>query len=238
MNNETKPVKSKFKISNEVLNEIYFNMPVNDGRCLRLFLKNLYNTDIEPGVFYNITDASFSKMTGADIRDARKLLEGMVEGFRELPALTIRTETTVMAISWFSKCIYNKEKHIFSVKFHEDIIPYIKELSGNFSQIPLQICLEYSSSRHIALTEWLYSNKFKKNKEGLSEVLIELEDFYSLFSVPEASRTYKILKRNVLKPYMERFKESSVGTSIKVVDSGFCCRKGSRVHSIKFIYSF
>jgi len=230
--------KSKFIVGNDLLSNAWFGLPVSDGRVLKLLLKGLYKEKIEASRFYSLSAESFSKATGIEVKESRRVLSELGEKMRYMPAIKEVNGGVTSYISWFSKCIYDKEMEEFSIKFHEDILPYIKGLVGNFSQIPISICLEMNSSRNVGIAEWLYSNKWKKNKKNFSELLVPVEEFCDLFKVPESSQEYKVLKQNVLKPFQKHFMGLSVAGSLEVVDIGVDCRKKGRVENIKFIYSF
>ena len=228
--------KSKFILSNELLNGVYFQLPVADGRVLKLLLKSLYKENIQAGVIYSVSVETFSKFTDIDIKESRRILETLGEQMRFLPAIKQELPDGTFYISWFSFCGYNRDLKEFQIKFHEDVLPYIEGLIGNFSQIPLGICSQFKSSRTIAIAEWLYANKYRKNKQNFSEMVVSVEEFCTLFKVPEKSQEYRILKRDILKPFVKSCMGTDVFLSMELKDSDTGCRGAEGVHTIKFLY--
>jgi len=95
-------------------------------------------------------------------------------------------------INWFYRAEYNQTKNTVSLKFAEDLKPFLLHLKDNFTSYSLENIVKLNSSYSLKLYEILKSKVFKKGKV----FEITLDELNALFLNPYAK--YNDFKRNVL----------------------------------------
>ena len=106
-------------------------------------------------------------------------------------------------INWFYRAEYNQTKNTVSLKFAEDLKPFLLHLKDNFTSYSLENIIKLKSSYSLKLYEILKSKVFKKGKT----FEITLEELNGLFLNPYAK--YNDFKRNILEKCKVELKEKT-----------------------------
>ena len=106
-------------------------------------------------------------------------------------------------INWFYRAEYNQTKNTVSLKFAEDLKPFLLHLKDNFTSYSLENIVKLNSSYSLKLYEILKSKVFKKGKT----FEITLEELNSLFLNPYVK--YNDFKRNILEKCKVELKEKT-----------------------------
>jgi plasmid replication initiation protein len=124
-------------------------------------------------------------------------------------------------INWFNRAEYNLTDNIVSLKFAEDLKPFLIELNGNFTSYKLGNIVKLNSGYSIRLYEILRSKSFKNKIE------MPVEELYSMVS--NNYERYTDFKKNVLEKCQKELKDKTdISFQFEEI------KTGKKVTSIKF----
>lgn len=184
-----------------------------------------------------ITDTEFTEYT-FHMKELAELLELNQKGYYAEVRKVIRSlqkqvftivdttdgEIKSKDLNWFYRAEYNETKNTVSLKFAEDLKPFLLQLKENFTSYQLMNVIKLNSSYTLRLYEILKSKAYKK------EFIISLEELYRM--VLNQYKRYTDFKKNVLERCKKEVKEK---TDIEFKYEEI--KTGRKVTSIKFIIS-
>ena len=116
-------------------------------------------------------------------------------------------------INWFYRAEYNETKNTVSIKFAEDLKPFLLKLQGEFSSYKLENIVKLSSSYSLRIYEILIKSAFKKKFE------IQIEELYSM--ILNKYNRYTDFKKNVLeKCKMELAEKTDINFTYEEIKTG------------------
>ena len=189
-----------------------------------------------------ITDTEFTEYV-FHMKELAKLLELNQKGYYAEIRKVIRSlQTQVFTINkvmdeevksidlnWFYRAEYNETKNTVSLKFAEDLKPFLIHLKGNFTSYYLENIVQLSSSYSLRIYEILRSKVFRENKDYKKnkEFEISLEELYSM--ILNQYQRYTDFKKNVLeKCRIELKNKTDIDFSYKEI------KTGRKVTALKF----
>lgn len=104
-------------------------------------------------------------------------------------------------IGIFSSIKYKKGYIDFN--FTNEILPFIKNLKNNFTQIDIDNIIKLKLSYSIKLYLFLKKESFK------DKIIIDINELYDILEVPKSYRVYREFKRNVLNKVYKDFLNSN-----------------------------
>lgn len=134
---------------------------------------------------------------------------------------TVNNVVKKVDINWFYRVEYNETKNTVSVKFAEDLKPFLIKLKDNYTSYELGNIVKLNSSYSLRIYEILRSRSFKKKFE------IPLNKLYTM--ILNKYERYTDFKKNVLEKCKEELAEK---TDINFTYTEI--KTGRKVTSIKF----
>lgn len=130
-------------------------------------------------------------------------------------------EVKSLDLNWFYRAEYNETRNTVSLKFAEDLKPFLLQLKENFTSYQLVNIIKINSNYTLRLYEILKSKVFKK------EFIISLEELYRM--VLNQYQRYTDFKRYVLEKCKKEIKEKTdISFDYKEI------KTGRKVTAIKF----
>jgi plasmid replication initiation protein len=184
-----------------------------------------------------ITDTEFTEYT-FHMKELAELLELNQKGYYAEVRKVIRSlqkqvftiidttggEIKSKDLNWFYRAEYNETKNTVSLKFAEDLKPFLLQLKENFTSYQLTNVIKLNSSYTLRLYEILKSKVFKK------EFIISLSELYRM--ILNQYKRYTDFKKNVLERCKKEVKEKT-----DITFDYEEIKTGRKVTSIKFIIS-
>jgi plasmid replication initiation protein len=130
-------------------------------------------------------------------------------------------EVKSIDLTWFYRAEYNETKQTVSLKFAEDLKPFLIQLKDNFTSYKLMNIVKLDSSYSLRLYEILSSKAFSKQFE------INLEELYTM--ILNQYKKYNDFKRNVLEKC-----QKELGEKTDIAFTFEEIKTGRKVTSIKF----
>ena len=123
-------------------------------------------------------------------------------------------DASEVLVRWFNRVVINKGKGTFSIKFHEDMFPYLANLSERYTQYSLENVLPMKSKYGLRLYELL---KSYQNLGGLKISLSELRKRLDCDSYPR----YPDFRVNVIERALADINEySDIAVSYTALKNG------------------
>lgn len=143
-----------------------------------------------------------AKSTYIDIKKAALKLRKRDVLITEYPNGAGNTEETLVA-SWVQSIRYIDKEGIIKLRFCTDMIPYINNLSKEFTQYALSDIAKMDSAHAIRLFELLIQWQSK------GELKVSIEEFKELLQITNKYKSIKNLKARVLLPSIKQINEYS-----------------------------
>ena len=147
---------------------------------------------------------------GKNYQDVKSALKDMADKsiWLEMP------DASEVLVRWFNRVVINKGKGTFSIKFHEDMFPYLANLSERYTQYSLENVLPMKSKYGLRLYELL---KSYQNLGGLNISLNELRKRLDCDSYPR----YPDFRVNVIERALADINEySDIAVTYTAIKNG------------------
>lgn len=155
---------------------------------------------------YEVSVSDYVALTGVDhsmayrdIKDAAIRLRRREVRIYELPngGGKVENDENALVTGWVQTVSYSKRHGKVALRFNHDMLPYLTNISKNFTQYKLKDVAKMSSSFGIRLYELLieWKKKYKTEKQEVS-----LEWLKKIFQVEEKYKAIKDFKKYVLEP--------------------------------------
>ena len=215
--------------SSEMVQRGRMNLSLQEQRCVLFAISH-----IKPGdsVFkeYKLSLKLFYDVFGIRDDSYTRLKELMYELSNkawEIPL--INDPNTISYVRWFSTLRTNKKEGFATIKFHEDMMPYLLNLAENggfYTHYALRFILPMTSQYSIQLYELLKS--YQRNNLRWQ---FDIDDLKKKLSCTNY-KNFKDFRRRVLEPAMEEInKFGDFLVSYEVKKSG----QGGRISEIEFL---
>lgn len=158
---------------NELIQKSRFSLPVQQMKVLLYLISKIQPTD-EPGKLYTIEINDFCRVCGIDFANGKNYLDikAAIKSIADKSIwITSPDGNTEILLRWIDRAIIEKNSGSISVRFHEDMFPYLLDLQERYTQYKLVNILPMRSKYGIRLYELL---KSYENLEGA--IVMSIED--------------------------------------------------------------
>ena len=192
--------------SNSLIEASYRLTPAEQGiilSCISQIRKDEKATD---QTMYKVSVSDYIALTGAnpisayrDIKNAALRLRSRLVKIYSLPngGGRIKNKQQVLITGWVQSIIYSNNGGEVSLRFSHDMLPYLTNLSNNFTKYKLKDVAKMSSSYGVRLYELLieWSNKYKTEEHEIS-----IDQLRKAFQLEQSYSAIKDFKKRVLEP--------------------------------------
>lgn len=150
---------------NELIQKSRFSLPVQQMKVLLYLISKIQPTD-EPGKLYTIEINDFCRVCGIDFSNGQNYIDikAAIKSIADKSIwLTSPDGKTEILLRWIDRAIIQKNDGSISIRFHEDMFPYLLDLQERYTQYKLVNILPMRSKYGIRLYELL---KSFENLEG------------------------------------------------------------------------
>jgi plasmid replication initiation protein len=174
---------------------------------------------------FQITVANYASLFSLTSSNARAELQDAVLRLYDR-SIKVDTKKHLGFFRWVSSAVFDKETGSASIRFTEEVLPYIHGLQRHFTQIRLKKVVELQSTYSWRLYE-LY--RMKQTSNSRVSPSFSLEELYTLLDVPESRREFRKFNERILKKAVAELQDKNV-VSIKVVPE----KLGNKVIGVRF----
>ena len=157
-----------------------------------------------------ITVSNYAELFGLSKGNARVELQDAVLKFSSR-VMEVETEEYIGRFHWVSCVVFDKVTGTVSLKFTEEVLPYLQCLKSHFTSIRLDKVIGLHSTYSWRLYE-LYRMRLGENSYVVP--YFSLEELYESMGVPASRREYKVFKQRILVPTLGELKEKGVATLV------------------------
>ncbi len=216
---------NKTILKSNKLVEAYYRLSLNETRLILCAIKEMQkDKQVDSKKFYIVTAKSFSDAFDLNIRTSHRDIKSGAENLwdRQLKIESLSLDNEIVDTRWIqSKCTI--ESGQVSLKFSDDVTPYLLDLKYCYLKVDLSIVGQMNSPSTIRLYELLVQHKqFKKRS-------FVLDDFKELLGLESSYNDYKDFNKRVLTPAIKQINDIS---DIKI--SMTTERKGRSIHTLHF----
>jgi len=206
--------------SNKLI-ESYHNMSLNEMRILLLTIAKL--DVVNPTNIFEFNVQDFIDAFNADNKSAYKQVQNAIDTLGSRWVIIADTQKYKEKVPFFSKQIYYKNSGKFMVKLHEDLMPFLCDLTREFTRYELKHIIKFKSFHSIRLYELLAQYKKLKSR------IINIDQLKKWFLLEDAYDRFTNFETFVIKPAISDINEYS---DLNVIYNKI--KNGRKVESIKF----
>jgi len=213
--------KELIVVKSNKLIESYHNMPLDEMRILLLTIAKL--DPLNPSNQFDFSVQDFISTFNADKKSAYRQVQKAIDSLGSRWVVIADNEKYKEKIPFFSKQIYYKESAVFTVKLHDDLMPFLCDLTREFTRYELKHIVKFKSFHSIRMYELLAQYKNLKTR------IIDVEQLKKWFLLENAYDRFTNFETFVLK--------TSVADINKFSDLNVAYRKikrGKKIESLEF----
>lgn len=162
------------------------------------------------------------------VKQAYEQLKGAIEGMRTryfTLAVPDREGVMVWKINWVQKIGYDDGKARVGLRFSEDVLPYLCDLTREFTKYKLKQACALRS-----IHSWRLLELFEQQSSGW--LSIKIEDFHNAMEANDSCRNnFAQLKRKIIEPAIKELQEKDGW----LIDFSFA-KGGRRVEILRFTF--
>ena len=156
--------------ANNLIQKSRYSLNLMEQRIILYTLSQIKHTDVSLSEMkFNIN--TFFKLCGVDNHNYQYLKDTLQKLKSKTFWIVIDDKGTESCVSWFSTLRMNKRSGVVTLKFDDDLAPFILQLKQQFTSYSIFPTLVMKSRYSIRLYELL------KSYQGLEEWWFELDDF-------------------------------------------------------------
>lgn len=180
---------------------------------------------------------TFCELCKIEKRGSSKYLKEVTKGLRDQSFWMETSEGVSETFSWVDKVKIDEKKEIISLRFSNDMKPYLLNLDTDFTAYKLPMILRFSSRYSNIVFDLIYAEYGKKYKSSGS-FQISVDEMKSRVQIKKDKKTKKIVNQNIsFKDLRVRILEPTISeinmyTDIKV--SVDYIKKGRKIDTIQF----
>lgn len=192
--------------SNSLVEASYRLTPSEQGIILSCISQIRKDEDVTDQTMYKVSVSDYIALTGADptsayrdIKNAALRLRGRLVKIYSLPngGGRIKNKHRVLITGWVQSVVYSDDGGEVSLRFSHDMLPYLTNLSNNFTKYKLKDVAKMSSGYGIRLYELLVEWRDKCKTE---EYEISIDQIRKTLQLEESYAAIKDFKKRVLEP--------------------------------------
>jgi len=220
-------VKNIIAYKSNALIEASYKLTLQEQRLLLVCIGKLNPLEISPDKTFQITSQEFfNAFPDMGRENAERDLISAIEKLWDR-SIIIKHANIKEEFRWIQyKAQYLTGTGKAQITFSDAIIPYLSQLSGQFTKIIVKNVSRLSSSYSIRIYELLQQFKTTGNRK------IQLDHFRSILDIQDKYRTFKSLNQLLLKPSIQELNEKS-DLTVKVMP----IKNGRKIIALDFSFS-
>jgi plasmid replication initiation protein len=166
---------------------------------------------------FTITVANYAELFKLNNSNARVELQSAVMKLLDRK-IKVETSKKLGFFQWVSCAVFDKETGSASIRFTEEVLPYLHSLQRHFTKIRLSKVIELQS-----VYSWRFYELFKMRQGENTYIVVEftLEELYRMMEVPDSRREFFKFNERILKPVLKELEDKNViSLKVKEVKSG------------------
>lgn len=200
-------MKTRYKATNTIvisndLVEAYYNLTPVEQKLIYTFISVIRSEKgnfeiVDPKKKYTLHVDEYADIMCIAPETA---YQGMLNALESLykSEIHIKTGGQMVRISWVSAIEYDPDERTLALCWSPDIIPFISELTGQFTTMKLGTVAKFRSFNSMRLYGLLKKDKFKGDKARRWVTEVTVAEFKNILNLKEAY-AFKHLKSNVIK---------------------------------------
>jgi plasmid replication initiation protein len=160
---------------------------------------------------FTVTVSNYAELFKLTNSNARVELQSAV---MKLMGRQIKVETSKKLgfFQWVSCAIFDKEDGSASLRFTEEVLPYLHSLQRHFTKIKLNKVIELQS-----VYSWRFYELYKMRQGENTYIQVEftLEELYKMMEIPDSRREYFKFNERILKKVLKELEDKNI-VSLKV----------------------
>lgn len=189
--------------SNELIQKSRYSLTVQQQRILLYMISKIKPTDTADDV-YTVSIEDFCRVCGMEpyAGDYYKRIKADLKFLRDHSIWVKRADGSEATVAWFSKAVIVPLCGTVSVKFDEDMMPYLFRLKNFYTQYKLENVLAFRGKYSVRLYEILRSYYTQRDIDGLKEreVSFSVEEIRSMLLLKPIYPAWAEFERRVIKP--------------------------------------
>lgn len=214
--------------SNEFV-EASYKITLDEMRVLLLTIGSINSKSEEHRRDFEFTVAEFAEKFGLKEKVAYQQVQKAIDMLGGRWALVESTAKYDRKVTFLTEQVYFKQEGRFKIVIHQDLMPFVSEISGKFTEYNLEHIAKFNSFHSIRIYEIV--TQYRKSKEKERTVL--LSDLKEWLQVSEKYDRWDNFKNRVLTPAIKEINEKSdLFVEVEQI------KKGRSIHALKFLISY
>lgn len=223
--------------ANQLIRNTRYNFTVTQQRCILYAISAIKPGD-DPRTWYEFDIIDFCKTVGIDLDTGGFYYREIKKALLELTKYAVwmeREDGTQVTVRWLDKAQIIPLMGTVSLRFDEDLHPYLFNLSRNYTQYQLRSVLAFSSKYGIRLYEALRSYYTQRDieKMAIREINFTQKQLRDLFLTEGKYERWPDFETRALKPAIEDINKYSDEMHVEYEK----IRQGHTIGLITFIIS-
>ena len=202
-------------VKNNALVEAGYKLSIYETRILLICIGKLDSMgELTTGDIFEISAKDLMDLSGTSGRAAYEYLRVAINRLLERMVVINLPNNEILKTRWVSSAKYKKNEGVVSIRFAHEVIPFISQLSRDFTKYELANVMMFKSSYSIRFYEL-----FKKSR-GTSR-LIEIDWIKRQFQLEDKYKQIGNLKMKVIDPALKEINlHSDLNVSYEQVKRG------------------
>ena len=213
--------------SNEFV-EASYKITLDEMRVLLLTIGSINSKSEDHRRDFEFTVAEFAEKFGLKEKVAYQQVQKAIDMLGGRWALVESTAKYDRKVTFLTEQVYFKQEGRFKIVIHQDLMPFVSEISGKFTEYNLEHIAKFNSFHSIRIYEIV--TQYRKSKEKERTVL--LSDLKEWLQVSEKYDRWDNFKNRVLTPAIKEINEKSdLFVEFEQI------KRGRSIHALKFLIS-
>lgn len=190
--------------------EAQYRLSVAEQRIILACIKHVRRDErITDDELYSVSATQIADISGTSTKQAYRELEKAALRLKQRDVRLLEEpngqgkKRKVMVTGWVQTIIYVEDEGRVELRFTKDMLPYLSELSTQFTRYSLADVAQMTSGHAIRLYELLCQWRNLGRRE------VSIEQLRDMFQVQDMYPALKDLKRRVIEPAVEQINEHS-----------------------------
>ena len=209
-------------VSNKIIHAAY-DLTILEKRLIYLTLGRINSKEkLSSLELYTCSPRDYADLLNIEVFNATTALKTACNKLYER-RIFIKEGNKTIKTRWVQSVIYDDDTNEVQLRWSEDVIPYISDLKTRFTRLLLGNSFKLDSIYAARLYELCIESNFKSME--LKNIILDVEDIYNLWSVPEYARDFREFKRNILIPAVKELKKKGL---IEIEEKGIVYKRVNR----------
>ena len=147
-------------------------------------------------LFCELNIDTFCELCKIEKRGSSQYLKEVTKGLRDQSFWMETSDGVSETFSWVDKVIIDEKRGIISLRFSNDIKPYLLNLDTDFTAYKLPMILRFSSRYTNIVFDLIYA-EYGKKYQSSGSFQISVEEMKSRVQIKKNKRTNKIVNQNI-----------------------------------------